>query len=178
MHSSYNQAYSGILCLVWSSETCWSLCSQLSHMSAIQGKTCQVPWSLTASGNTIFCPGISLDFVEGLPTSHGFDCILLVVDLFSKYSHFVALKHPFTALSVAKQFMVHIYKLHGLPTAIVSDRNKVFTSSLWSCFALLEWSFGWVLPIIRNKTRIRKESINAWKCFYVVLLMQLPKWFD
>jgi hypothetical protein len=61
---------------------------------------------------------ISLDFVEGLPNSHGYDCILVVVDLFSKYSHFVALKHPFTALSVAKQFITHIYKLHGLPTAM------------------------------------------------------------
>lgn len=74
---------------------------------------------------------ISLDFVEGLPNSHGYDCILVVVDLFSKYSHFVTLKHPFTALSVAKQFILHIYKLHGLPTAIVSDRDKVFTSLLW-----------------------------------------------
>jgi hypothetical protein len=57
-------------------------------------------------------------------------CILVVVDLFSKYSHFDALKHPFTALSVAKQFMMHIYKLHGLPMPIVSDRDKVFTSML------------------------------------------------
>jgi hypothetical protein len=62
-----------------------------------------------------------LDFVEGLPCSHSYDCILVVVDLFSKYNHFIALKHPFTTLSVAKQFMIHIYKLHGLPTAIVSD---------------------------------------------------------
>jgi hypothetical protein len=67
MHSSYNQAYSGILYLVWSSETCWYLCSQLSHMSASQGKTCQVPWSLTASGNTIFClAGNLLGFCWGL----------------------------------------------------------------------------------------------------------------
>jgi hypothetical protein len=74
---------------------------------------------------------ISLDFVEGLPNSHGFDCIFVVVDLFSKYSHFVALKHPFIALTVAKQYMLHIYKLHGLPHAIVSDRDKIFTSLLW-----------------------------------------------
>jgi transposase InsO family protein len=74
---------------------------------------------------------ISLDFVEGLPQSHGYDCILVVVDLFSKYSHFIALKHPFTALSVSNQFMLHIYKLHGLPTAIVSDRDRIFTSTLW-----------------------------------------------
>lgn len=97
-------------------------------MSTSQGGTCQLPRSLTAFGNTLV---ISLDFVEGLPNSHGFDCILVVVDLFSMYSHFVALKHPITALTVAKQFMVHVYKLHGLPTAIVSDRDKILTSLLW-----------------------------------------------
>jgi len=74
---------------------------------------------------------ISLDFVEGLPISHGFNCILVVVDLFSKYSHFVALKHPFSALSVAKIFMQRIYRLHGLPTALVSDRDRIFTNQLW-----------------------------------------------
>lgn len=74
---------------------------------------------------------VSLDFVEGLPTSHGYNCILVVVDLFSKYSHFVALCHPFTALTVAKLFMLHIYRLHGLPQALVSDRDRIFTSQLW-----------------------------------------------
>lgn len=69
--------------------------------------------------------------MEGLPTSNGNYCILVVVDLFSKYSHFVALKHPFSALSIAKLFMKHIYRLHGLPTALVSDRDRIFTSKLW-----------------------------------------------
>lgn len=74
---------------------------------------------------------VSLDFIEGLPTSKGCNCILVVVDKFSKYSHVIALAHPFTALHVAKVFMDNIYKLHGLPTALISDRDKIFTSDLW-----------------------------------------------
>ena len=74
---------------------------------------------------------ISMDFVEGLPKSGGYDCILVVVDLFSKYAHFLPLKHPFTAISVAKLFHHQVYRLHGLPASIVSDRDRVFTSKLW-----------------------------------------------
>ena len=74
---------------------------------------------------------ISLDFIEGLPLSGSFNCILVVVDIFSKYAHFLALKHPFTAASEAKLFLSHVYKLHGMPQAIVSDRDRIFTSKLW-----------------------------------------------
>ena len=80
---------------------------------------------------------ISMDFVEGLPMSGGKNCVLVVVDKFSKFSHFVPLKHPFTAAIVAKVFMQQVYRLHGLPLAIVSDRDRIFTSQLWkSLFSL------------------------------------------
>jgi len=72
-----------------------------------------------------------MDFVEDLPKSGGNDCVLVVVDLFSKYAHFLPLKHPFTTISVAKLFHHQVYRLHGLPASIVSDRDRVFTSKLW-----------------------------------------------
>jgi transposase InsO family protein len=74
---------------------------------------------------------ISLDFIEGLPRSAHADTILVVVDLFSKYAHFLPLLHPYTALKVAQLLMDSVYKLHGLPQSIVSDRDKVFTSKFW-----------------------------------------------
>jgi transposase InsO family protein len=74
---------------------------------------------------------VSLDFVEGLPRSGHANCILVVIDKFSKYSHFLPLLHPFTAAKVANVFLDHIYKLHGLPTVLVSDRDRVFTSTFW-----------------------------------------------
>lgn len=74
---------------------------------------------------------ISLDFIEGLPKSKSFDTILVVIDKLTKYAHFIPITHPYTAMSVAQAFLNHIYKLHGLPQVIISDRDKNFTSTLW-----------------------------------------------
>ena len=74
---------------------------------------------------------MSLDFIEGLPKSYKWDVILVVVDKFSKYPYFLPLSHPYTALQVAQTYFNNIYKLHGLPSAIISDRDRIFTSALW-----------------------------------------------
>ncbi|CAN6166876.1 unnamed protein product [Urochloa humidicola] len=74
---------------------------------------------------------ISMDFVEGLPRSGAANCILVVVDSFTKYAHFIPLHHPFTASVVAKTFLNNIYKLHGMPLAIITDRDRIFNSQLW-----------------------------------------------
>lgn len=74
---------------------------------------------------------VSMDFVEGLPSSESKNVILVVVDRFSKYAHFLALSHPYTAQDVVKLYMDNIFKLHGLPKVIVTDRDPIFTSSIW-----------------------------------------------
>jgi hypothetical protein len=58
--------------------------------------------------------------------------ILVVVDKFSKYSHFMALTHPYTISSVAKGFLANVLKLHGFPATIVSDRDPVFWNQFWN----------------------------------------------
>jgi hypothetical protein len=82
---------------------------------------------------------VSLDFIDGLPKSHKYDTILVVVDKFTKYGHFIPLSHPYTAMSIAQLYLNSIYKLHGLPQMIISDRDRAFTSAIWQeLFRLFE----------------------------------------
>ena len=74
---------------------------------------------------------VSMDFIEGMPHSGKFDIILVVIDKLTKYGHFILVKHPFTAATIAQLFVDNVYKLHSMPKVLISDRDKVFTSSFW-----------------------------------------------
>lgn len=65
-----------------------------------------------------------MDFVEGLTVSNHKDLILVVVDRFTKYAHFMAMKHPITMQTVAQAFTDNVFKQHGLSTVIVTDKYQ------------------------------------------------------
>ncbi|GJU50752.1 pentatricopeptide repeat-containing protein, partial [Tanacetum coccineum] len=67
---------------------------------------------------------VSMDFIKKLPNSQGKTIIMVTVDMLSKYAHFMPLSHPFNASQVAQVFLDGVYRLHGLPESIVSDRDK------------------------------------------------------
>ena len=74
---------------------------------------------------------MSMDFIEGLPKSQFKSIILVVVDRLTKYVHFIALSHPYTASKVAFVYMQFVFKLHGMLASVVSDRDPIFTSRFW-----------------------------------------------
>ena len=66
------------------------------------------------------------------------DSIMVVVDKLTKEAHFILVKSAYNTDSIAKIFMKNIFRLHGFPKTIVSDRDPKFTSKFWkSLFANL-----------------------------------------
>lgn len=54
------------------------------------------------------------------------------MDKLTNYVHFIPISHPFTIAKVASLYMQYVFKLHGMPATIVSDRDTTFTSLFWS----------------------------------------------
>jgi hypothetical protein len=75
---------------------------------------------------------ISMDFITGLPEAGNDNAIWVVVDRMTKMSHFIPVSDTLKPDEMARKFMTHIFKYHGLPTEIISDRGSVFTSKFWT----------------------------------------------
>jgi len=73
---------------------------------------------------------ISMDFVMPLPKSNGYTGILVVMDRLTKMSHFIPIRRDITAIETAETLMKHIFKNHGLPDKIISDRGSQFAANV------------------------------------------------
>ncbi|BBH02927.1 transposable element gene [Prunus dulcis] len=121
---------------------------------------------------------ISMDFIVGLPPCQGKSVIFVVVDRLSKYAHFIALSHPYSAATIAQLFMDHVFKLHGMPSSIVCDRDPVFVSDFWKEFfklhdVALRMSSGYH-PQTDGQTEVVNRCLETYlRCFAAA---QPKKW--
>jgi hypothetical protein len=72
-----------------------------------------------------------MDFITHLTPSQGYDAILVVVDRLTKMRHFIPCKSTCGAEEVARLYTRYIWKLHGLPTTVISDRGPQFVAQFW-----------------------------------------------
>ncbi|XP_057250956.1 transposon Tf2-1 polyprotein [Beta vulgaris subsp. vulgaris] len=104
--------------------------------------------------------------MEGLPTSQGKNVVLVVVDRLTKYAHFMSIKHPYTAPIIAYLFAREIIRLHGTPTTIVSDRDKIFLNNIWKEIFKLQGSAYYYHPQSDGQTEVVNKSLESYlRCF-------------
>jgi len=131
---------------------------------------CQRQKGATRSSNGLIMPleiperawsSVSMDFVTGLPqTVRGNDAVLTVVDRLTKMTHVIPTTTTATAQDTASTFFSEIYRLHGLPRSIVSDRDNKFTSEFWQTLFTLVGTKLAMSTVNHAKTDGQTEAQN------------------
>jgi len=95
------------------------------------------PYGLSSPLELPYAPwqSVAMDFITELPVSEKCDQLWVIIDRFTKMAHFIPLlQNNKTAADLAKIFAREVWRFHGLPTDIVSDRDSRFTSEMWQEF--------------------------------------------
>jgi len=100
---------------------------------------------------------ISMDFIEKLPSSSGFDTILVIVDRLSKQAIFIPTHDTITSVELARLFVIHVFSKHGVPSHVTSDHGSEFVSHFFR-------SLGTTLDVtmVTPWCALRMHHAHAW----------------
>lgn len=104
---------------------------------------------------------ISMDFVVKLPASQGHDSVFVVVDRLTKMAHFIPCKESMDAAEFAQLFITHVFKNHGFPDDIVSDRGTLFRSKFWKKLMELTGTKTKMSTSFHPETDGQTERVNS-----------------
>ena len=81
---------------------------------------------------------ISMDFIVELSQSAGHDSIMVVINSITNHAHFLSTVTTISAAGAAQLFLNHVWKHHGLPRKVVSDRGpQLIVEFTWELYQLL-----------------------------------------
>ena len=72
-----------------------------------------------------------MDFIEKLPSSSGFDTILVIVDWLTKQVIFISAYDTIMSVDLAHLFVLYVFSKHGIPSHVTSDRGSEFVSNFF-----------------------------------------------
>jgi len=111
-----------------------------------------------------------MDFIEKLPSSSGFDTILVIVDRLSKQAIFIPTHDTITLAELAHLFMIHVFSKHRVPSHITSDHGSEFVSHFFHSLGTtlnmrLHFTSGYHLEA-NGQAEQTNQTLEQYLCIY------------
>jgi hypothetical protein len=114
---------------------------------------------------------VSVDFIVELPESSGHDAVMVVVDSMTKTAHLIPTFITVSAAGTARLFVQHVWKLHGLPRKVVSDRGPQFvaefTRELYRMLGIKVTATTAYHPQGDGQTECVNQELEQYLCLFV-----------
>ena len=111
-----------------------------------------------------------MDFIKKLPSSSGFDTILVIVDQLTKQMIFIPAHNTITSADLTHLFILHVFSKHSVPSHIISDRDLEFVSNFFQSLdtALDMWLHftSDYYPEGDRQTECMDQTLKQYLCIY------------
>ena len=113
---------------------------------------------------------ISMDFIKKLPSSSGFNTILVIVNQLTKQVIFIPVHDTIMFTDLARLFILHVFSKHGVPSHVISDRSLEFVSNFFQSLGTaldmqLHFTSGYH-PKGDGQTECTNQTLEQYLCVY------------